>query len=100
MARIGIMVEFRIKPGQWAAFNTAIRAHARRTLDSEPGCLQFDVFQPRTKENAPDHSLVMLCEMYADMAAFDIHRTKPRHPDMAAAMELLEGRKLTICDVE
>ncbi len=99
MARIGIMVEFRIKPGHWETFDSRIRAHAQRTLDSEPGCQRFDVFQPLAEDGTPDHAKIMLCEVYDDMAAFDVHRAKPRHPDMADTASMLEGRVLTICEL-
>ena len=46
MARVAIVVEFNIKPGQHAAFDRLIREHARKTLDEEPGCQRFCFFQP------------------------------------------------------
>lgn len=50
MPRIGIIVEFRLKRGAHAAFDAIIREHARRTLEEEPGCERFDVFQPMTRD--------------------------------------------------
>ena len=78
MARICIIVDFRIKPGHYDAFNAHIRAHAAATLAEEPGCLTFDVTQPLTEDGAPDKSRIMLVEIYRDQAAFDIHRNGPR----------------------
>ncbi len=101
MARIGIMVDFRIKPGSWAAFNTHIRAHASRTLQEEPGCERFDVLQPLGDDGKPDHGRIMLCEVYNDMAAFDAHRRNPRMPSVAEGSKpLLDGRELTICELD
>jgi quinol monooxygenase YgiN len=68
-------------------------------LESEPGCQRFDVFQPLTDAGAPDHARIMLCEVYDDMAAFELHRAKPRHPDMAETASMLDGRVLTICEL-
>ena len=101
MARIGIMVTFRIKPGSWAAFNTHIRAHAARTLKEEPGCQRFDVLQPLGEDGSPDHGRIMLCEIYDDMAAFDVHRHAPRMAGVGdASKPHLEGRELTICELD
>jgi quinol monooxygenase YgiN len=98
MSRIGIMVEFRIKPGRWTDFDAHIRAHAARTLADEPGCERFDVFQPLKDDGTADESRIMLCEVYADRAAFDAHRASPRMPSVGAkSAEMLDGRALTIC---
>jgi quinol monooxygenase YgiN len=40
----------------------------------------------------------MLCEVYADRAAFDAHRASPRMPSVGAkSADMLDGRALTIC---
>ena len=101
MARIGIIVEFTIKPGCWAAFDAHIRAHAAATLAEEPGCERFDVLQPLGADGAPDHSQIMLCEIYRDSAASDAHRANPRMPSVGAgSAPLLDGRKLTVCALD
>lgn len=98
MARVCIIVDFRIKPGSWAAFDAHIRAHAAATLAEEPGCTAFDVLQPLAEDGTPDHGRIMLVEIYADEAAFDIHRHGPRMPGVgAASAPLLDGRTLTRC---
>jgi quinol monooxygenase YgiN len=100
MARIGIMVTFIIKPGCWEAFDAHIRKHAAATLDEEQGCEAFDVFQPLGADGKPDHSRIMLCEIYTDMAAFEAHRANPRMPSVAAgSRDLLSGRELTVCEL-
>jgi (4S)-4-hydroxy-5-phosphonooxypentane-2,3-dione isomerase len=101
MARICIIVDFRIKPGHWEAFNAHIRTHAAATLAEEPGCLTFDVTQPLTEDGTPDESRIMLVEIYKDQAAFDIHRKGPRMPSVAAGSKpLLDGRVLTVCQMD
>ena len=99
MARIGIIVEFKIKPGHFAAFDALIREHAAKTLAEEPGCERFDVLQPMTK-GARDESRIMLCEIYKDRAAFDAHGKNPRLALVREAYTpMLDGRTLSICEV-
>jgi quinol monooxygenase YgiN len=101
MAKIAIIVEFRVKPGCWEDFSAHIRDHAARTLAEEAGCERFDVLQPLNDDGSPDHARVMLCEVYADRAAFDTHRAGPRMPAVGArSAPLLDGRALTICALD
>lgn len=99
MSRVAIIVEFRIKPGQHAAFDALIRDHATKTLAEEPGCERFEVLQPVNK-GIKDEGRVLLCEVYKDMAAFEEHGRNPR---LAKVREtygaLIESRTLHICDL-
>jgi len=99
MSRIGIIVEFRIKPGQHGAFDTIIREHARKTVQEEPGCERFEVFQP-VNNGVKDTSRILLCEVYRDQAAFEEHA---RHPRLAQVREayapLIDSRTLHICEL-
>jgi len=97
MAKVALIVEFKLKPGAHAAFDAIIRDHAAGTLADEPGCERFDVLQPKGKEG-PDLSRVMLYEVYADDAAFQAHTQNPRLARTRAAYEaLIEGRSIHIC---
>ncbi|MBX9751500.1 MAG: antibiotic biosynthesis monooxygenase [Roseococcus sp.] len=97
MAKIALVVEFKLKPGAHAAFDAIIRDHAAGTLADEPGCERFDVLQPKGK-GGPDDSRVMLYEVYADDAAFQAHTQNPRLARTRAAYEpLIEGRTIHIC---
>jgi quinol monooxygenase YgiN len=97
MAKIALVVEFKLKPGAHAAFDAIIRDHAQGTLSDEPGCERFDVLQPGSKEG-PDLSRVMLYEVYADDAAFKAHTQNPRLARTRAAYEsLIEDRTIHIC---
>lgn len=97
MAKVALVVEFKLKPGAHAAFDAIIRDHAAGTLADEPGCERFDVLQPKGKEG-PDLSRVMLYEVYADDAAFQAHTQNPRLARTRAAYEaLIEGRSIHIC---
>jgi quinol monooxygenase YgiN len=97
MAKVALIVEFKLKPGAHAAFDAIIRDHAAGTLADEPGCERFDVLQPKGKEG-PDLSRVMLYEVYADDAAFQAHTQNPRLARTRAAYEaLIEGRSIHVC---
>lgn len=100
MPRIAITVAFTVKPGCWDAFNTHIRTHAAKTLAEEPGCERFDVLQPINDDGTPDHSRILLVEVYRDMEAVAAHRANPRMPSVAAgSKDLLAGRELTISEI-
>ena len=97
MPKVALIVEFKLKPGGHAAFDAIIRDHAAGTLADEPGCERFEVLQPKGKEG-PDTSRVMLCEVYADDAAFQAHTQNPRLARTRAAYEtLIEDRIIHIC---
>ena len=99
MARVALIVEFKLKPGTWAKFNDIIRAHAAGTKADEPGCEQFDVLQPET-DGKPDHGRVMLVEVYKDAAAFEIHTKSQRLVNTRAAYaDLVDSREITRCSL-
>jgi quinol monooxygenase YgiN len=62
--------------------------------------MQFDVLQPLGRDGAPDLTKVMLVEVYADQAAFDAHGRNPRLATVRESYaSLIEGRKLTVCNM-
>lgn len=67
-----LVVDFRVKPDCIDAFDTAIRANARASVDGEPGCRQFDVCR-----DAADPALFFLYELYDDEAAVQAHLRSP-----------------------
>lgn len=75
-----LVVEFRIKPPFIAAFEAAITANAQASLDTEPGCRQFDVCR-----DPADPALFFLYELYDDEAAVDTHLHSPHFIAMSAA---------------
>ncbi|HYZ31654.1 MAG TPA: putative quinol monooxygenase [Crenalkalicoccus sp.] len=97
MAKTGIVVDFRIRPGQHAAFDAIIRDHARKTLAEEPGCERFEVFQP-VNNGVPDLSRLMLVEVFRDQAAFEEHGRNPRLAEVRQAYApMIEARTLHVC---
>jgi (4S)-4-hydroxy-5-phosphonooxypentane-2,3-dione isomerase len=68
MPRFVITVDFLLHTGALDPFLALIRDNARQSLDREPGCDRFDVL---VQKGMPDH--ILLYEIYADKAAFDLH---------------------------
>ena len=95
MSKICLVVEFTVKPGAKAQFLGIIKEHASKTLENEEGCLQFEVCDP-----VEGGSRIFLYEMYADEAAFEVHkasptlaRTRERYAD------IVESRTIHVCNV-
>ena len=95
MSRICLVVDFTVKPGAKAQFLDIIREHAWKTLENEEGCIQFEVCDPVEGDNR-----VFLYEMYADDAAFEVHKTSPT---LARTREryadIVESRDIHVCKV-
>ena len=72
MSPFVIVVEFRIKSGEMAAFRKLMDENARASIRDERGCRRFDVLQ-----NRKDAERILLYEIYDDRAAFDAHLKTP-----------------------
>ena len=95
MSQISIIVEFKLKPGQQDAFEELIRAHAKASLEQEPGCLRFDVLRPFEKDGTPIKDCVWLAELYKDQDAVKAHESSPRMPVLGEKVApMLESRRL------
>ena len=77
---LALVVEFRIRAAHLEAFEAAIRANARASLDTEPGCRQFDVCR-----DPADAALFFLYELYDDEPAIQAHLRSPHFLQMDAA---------------
>ena len=78
-ALLALVVESRIKAAYIDAFDAAIRANARASVEREPGCRQFDVCR-----DPDDASLFFLYELYDDEAAIQAHLQSPHFLQMDA----------------
>jgi len=78
MSQVSIIVEFHLKPGQQEAFEELIRAHAKASLEQEPGCLRFDVLRPFEKDGTPINDCIWLAELYEDKDAVAAHESSQR----------------------
>ncbi len=95
MAKVSLIVEYQLKPGQRQAFEKIIRDHAEGTIEEEAGCLQFDVLMAA---DDPDRAFVY--EVYADDAALEAHKQSPRMPTVRAAYaDMLVDRWISVCTV-
>jgi autoinducer 2-degrading protein len=93
MSKVALVVEFDIKPAHRAAFEEIIRFHAKRTLDTEEGCVQFDVLIPQRDANK-----VFLFECYRDDAAFEAHGKSPLLAETREKYkDMIEDRRITVC---
>lgn len=68
MKKLALVVTIPIEPGHVDAVVEALKAHAARSLNNEPGTLQFDVILPIEEDD-----VAMLYEVYVDEAAFAVH---------------------------
>ncbi len=75
-----LVVEFRIKSEHIDAFAAAIAHNAKASLETEPGCKQFDVCR-----SSDEPQLFYLYELYVDEAAVQAHLNSPHFLAMNAA---------------
>jgi|AmaraimetFIIA100_FD_contig_91_272966_length_1859_multi_3_in_0_out_0_2 quinol monooxygenase YgiN len=66
---IAIVVELKVPASASKDFAALAEQHARRCLEREPGCLQFDITQ-----DPADPQQWLFYERYRDEAALDAHR--------------------------
>jgi (4S)-4-hydroxy-5-phosphonooxypentane-2,3-dione isomerase len=87
---LALVVEFRIKPHFIAAFEEAIAANAQASLDTQPGCRQFDVCR-----DPGDPAMFFLYELYDDEAAIHAHLASPHFLQMSAiTLAWVEGKSI------
>lgn len=96
MAKVAIVVTYRIRPGKEEELLALLKAHVARTRETEPGCIQFDILRPWDESG-----VIRLHEVYADDAAFRTHTASDQLARYKAASEpLLAERSVTWCTVE
>ena len=71
MRRLALIVEYEAHPGQAAAFDQAMRAHATACLAEEKGCLRFEILRPLDEHGKVIENRFMANELFADEAALD-----------------------------
>ena len=72
MAHFVLIAEIQVKPESVQQFIPLILANAQASVQSERGCLQFDVTQ-----QTDDPTKFVFYEVYADAAAFESHSQQP-----------------------
>ena len=94
MSNLVIIGTIEAVPGRRAEVLAALQAHGARCLAEEPGTLQFEILVPRESE-----SELLIYEVYANDAAFEMHRGGPsiaRFRDKTAGM--IARLDVTRCD--
>ncbi|THH37071.1 antibiotic biosynthesis monooxygenase [Aliishimia ponticola] len=85
-----VYVELRVIPDRMDEFLPMMLANARGSLETESGCLQFDVVRAQD-----DDDLVQLVEVYTDEAAFKAHQTAAHYKTFSAeADDLIRAKRL------
>ena len=79
-----VFAEFSVGAEQKAEFLELCKFDSVRSTTDEAGCSQFDV---SASEELPE--LVVLYEVYADKAAFDLHMKTPHYEVFRAGVERL-----------
>ena len=91
----GLVVHLDIVPEKFDEFIEIARAHGKRSVEIEEGCLSFQVMIPQEEPNK-----VILVEVYQDDQALDFHWNSDH---MAAYMEktgpMVAGRNRFKCVV-
>jgi quinol monooxygenase YgiN len=97
MARFAIVATVEVAPGRVEELLPLLLAHRDRCLRDEPGTLRFDVLRPRAE---PDR--VLLYEVYADEAAFQVHWDGPHvarlRGEIAGMVTTLAGVRCSLLD--
>ena len=81
---VTVIVEYEVEPADKPKLVEIINAHARRTLNEEPGCIWFDLVQPIDQAGNPADDRLVIFELYRDSDAFDKHRASPNLPQYFA----------------
>jgi autoinducer 2-degrading protein len=92
---IAIVVELKVPASGAKDFRALAEQHARRCLEREPGCLQFDITQ-----DPADPEQWLFYERYRDEAALDAHRkTDYLAKFLEATRSHISDRKMRRLDV-
>ncbi|MEQ8505248.1 MAG: antibiotic biosynthesis monooxygenase family protein [Rhodospirillales bacterium] len=98
--KIALMVEFGVKAERRQDFLALMRSHAKMTLDSEPGCEQFDVLDPAAHNGGGESGSVFLYELYTDQAAVDAHMNSALLASTRGSYDdMITTKRVVWCDV-
>jgi quinol monooxygenase YgiN len=70
MGKFAIVATIKTAPGKRNEYLKHLKAHAERSLATEPGTLEFKILVPQKEADT-----VMLYELYVSSEAFEAHRT-------------------------
>ena len=91
------VVTIDVAPGRRGELLRLLAAHKARSLNDEPGTLQFEILLPKD-----DDTKVLSYEVYRDDAAFEIHRNGPSlaqlREEIAGMVVKLHGTRCAAVD--
>jgi len=70
MGKLAIVGTVKTAPGKRDEYLKHLKAHAQRSLATEPGTLEFKILVPQNEADT-----VMLYDLYASTEPFEAHRT-------------------------
>lgn len=73
MGKLAIVGTVKTAPGKRDEYLKHLKAHAQRSLATEPGTLEFKILVPQNEADT-----VMLYELYSSTEPFEAHRTGHR----------------------
>lgn len=93
MSATVLVADLDITPGQRDTFVARARQHRENVLKNEPGCQRFDLLVPNDDDNK-----VILCEVYDDDAALELHLNTPHMKQyLEDTGPMVANRQRTIC---
>ena len=95
MPKLALVAEFGARPERRGDFISLMKAHAKLSLETEPGCEQFDVL---TQEGSG--TSVFLYELYRDRKALEGHMNSPHLASARGSYEdMITSKRVTRCEV-
>jgi quinol monooxygenase YgiN len=94
MGKLAIIATIKTASGKRDEYLKHLKAHAERSLSTEPGTLKFEILVPQKQADT-----VMLYELYASPEAFEVHRTGASLQQMKRDTEELQASLVGVfCD--
>lgn len=87
MAKLVMIINLEITPGNSDAFIAAACKNARSSVDLEPGCHRFDIIR-----DLNDSSKITMYEVFDSAEAFQAHAEYPHAVEFAATAKALVAK--------
>ena len=95
MPKLALVAEFGVRPERRGDFISLMKEHARLSLETEPGCEQFDVLAQEGSETS-----VFLYELYQDRHALEAHMNSPHLASARGSYEdMITSKPVTRCEL-
>ena len=95
MPKLALIAEFGVKPDRRSDFVSLMKAHAKLSLGTEPGCEQFDVLTQEGSETS-----VFLYELYRDRQALEAHMNSPHLASARGSYDdMITSKRVTRCEL-